>query len=151
MTSNLVLAAQCFFRIVMKWKLSLGAYEWRLHALVLSVVATVIIVGLSIDAFGPGPFFLIFRMDWKTAGGSGAECTYARYIPFTARHCSYCSYNYYVGTPLLRNSPGNSKGFEGRLGIYQGGRPEPQNKSSGRENGERTWKLSLVKVDSGHS
>ncbi|TPX59195.1 hypothetical protein SpCBS45565_g07791 [Spizellomyces sp. 'palustris'] len=61
MLVNASLAAQCWLRTVKHIHLDLGAYEWKLQALVLTFLTLLISVGLAIDAFGVGPYYIIFK------------------------------------------------------------------------------------------
>ncbi|TPX65453.1 hypothetical protein SpCBS45565_g05144 [Spizellomyces sp. 'palustris'] len=65
-TINGALAAQCWLKIVRRWKLPLGAYEWKLHALVMSIVISLVVIGLGIDAFGPASYIICFKIENHT-------------------------------------------------------------------------------------
>ncbi|KNC99548.1 uncharacterized protein SPPG_04937 [Spizellomyces punctatus DAOM BR117] len=64
-TINGALAAQCWLKIVRRWKLPLGVYEWKLHALVMSIVMSIVVVGLGIDAFGPASYIICFKIEGR--------------------------------------------------------------------------------------
>ncbi|KAI9007247.1 hypothetical protein BC832DRAFT_591830 [Gaertneriomyces semiglobifer] len=61
-TCQLLLAVQCYLKIILQRRLPLGKYEWKLQAAVMAVVLSIMIAGLGSDAFGPGPYFVIFNV-----------------------------------------------------------------------------------------
>ncbi|KAJ3180866.1 hypothetical protein HDU85_003951 [Gaertneriomyces sp. JEL0708] len=66
-TCQLLLAMQCYLKIILQRRLPLGTYEWKLQAAVMAIVVSIMIAGLASDAFGPGPYFVIFNTG-NTAG-----------------------------------------------------------------------------------